>query len=120
MKSVRLPRTPTRRHLTEAETALGSIAAGISVDTTSQDLPFDPMAPHGRIRRFAELDRLIAREEAERKHAAGRPRGSKNGPKVTSLPAAMITARPYRQNGIMQREAHRKAKETLRQRREKA
>ena len=90
------------------------------MDTTYMGLSIDPGAPHGRIRRFAELDRLIAREEAERKHAAGRPRGAKNRPKATSLPAAAIAARPYRQNGIAQREAHRKAKETLRLRREKS
>ena len=64
--------------------------------------------------RFAELDRQIASDEVKRK--GGRPPGSKNKPKPTRLPEAVIAARPYYENGIMQREAHRKASETRRER----
>ena len=58
--------------------------------------------------RFAELDRLIAEEPLKR---TGRPRGAKNKMK-TANPPTEIPARPYFQNGLRQREAHKKQWET--------
>ena len=77
----------------------------------------------GRDPRFAELDRLIASGPIRRKKIPGKCRfcghwfestkAVKGHEKVCrTLP---IPLRPYRQNGIMQREAHRKAWETRRE-----
>lgn len=61
--------------------------------------------------RMAELDRLIAVAAACKK---GRPLGAKNKPKRAELPMEVKMARPYRENGLLQREAHRKAWEDRR------
>lgn len=70
--------------------------------------------------RMAELDRLIAADGSARK---GRPRGAKNKaknkPKRTELPMEARMARPYHENGLLQREAHRRAWEARRERGER-
>ena len=76
----------------------------------------------GRIARFAELDQLIASSQIRRKKIPGTCRfcghwfestkAVKSHEKICRT--GPIPLRPYRQNGIMQREAHRKAWETRR------